>query len=114
MAQLLATRAAMVAAVPDECRPPLPLAHVSDVDADGVPCRLYRPWVGAPAPGVPNLDLSGRRPVPVLGVVPQPGPIRPGRGDDGPFLGDVRKLAVFDAAAIAGDQVAGALRTALA
>jgi acetyl esterase/lipase len=48
MAQLLATRASMVAAVPDECGPPPPLAHVSDVDADGVPCRLYRPWVGAP------------------------------------------------------------------
>lgn len=24
------------------------VAHVSDVDADGVPCRLYRPAVGAP------------------------------------------------------------------
>jgi acetyl esterase len=48
MAQLLATRAAIVGAVPVECGPPIPVAHVSDVDADGVPCRLYRPRTGTP------------------------------------------------------------------
>ncbi|GFJ85198.1 alpha/beta hydrolase [Phytohabitans houttuyneae] len=48
MAQLLATREAMVAAVDRECGPPTPVAQVSDVDADGVPCRLYVPVPGAP------------------------------------------------------------------
>ncbi|MEV7231393.1 alpha/beta hydrolase [Polymorphospora sp. NPDC051019] len=50
LAALAAGRAAMLAAVPAECGPPVPVASVSDVDADGVPCRLY-----APAPGVPVL-----------------------------------------------------------
>jgi acetyl esterase len=49
IAQLLATREAMVAAVERECGPPVPVAQVSDVDADGVPCRLYVPMPGAPA-----------------------------------------------------------------
>ncbi|MDQ7905586.1 alpha/beta hydrolase [Phytohabitans sp. ZYX-F-186] len=48
MAQLVATRDAMVAAVEVECGPPMPIAHVSDVDADGVLCRLYVPVPGAP------------------------------------------------------------------
>jgi acetyl esterase len=48
LAQLLATRAAMEAAVDQECGPPVPVAQVSDVDADGVPCRLYVPVPGAP------------------------------------------------------------------
>ncbi|BCB84617.1 alpha/beta hydrolase [Phytohabitans suffuscus] len=48
MAQLMATREAMVAAVDRECGPPIPVAHVSDVDAGGVPCRLYVPAPGAP------------------------------------------------------------------
>jgi acetyl esterase len=48
MAQLMATREAMVAAVDQECGPPIPVAQVSDVDADGVPCRLYVPVAGAP------------------------------------------------------------------
>jgi len=48
LAELMATRAAMLAAVDDECGPPVPVAHVSDVDADGVPCRLYVPAPGAP------------------------------------------------------------------
>jgi acetyl esterase len=48
LAQLVATRAAMVAAVDRECGPPIPVAQVSDVDADGVPCRLYVPAPGAP------------------------------------------------------------------
>ncbi|GAA4706403.1 alpha/beta hydrolase [Phytohabitans rumicis] len=48
MAQLLATRAAMEAAVDRECGPPAPVAEVSDVDANGVPCRLYVPAPGAP------------------------------------------------------------------
>lgn len=48
MAQLLATREAMLAAVDRECGPPIPAAQVSDVDADGVPCRLYVPVPGAP------------------------------------------------------------------
>jgi acetyl esterase len=48
MTQLRAVRAAMVAAVPQECGPPIPVAHVSDVDARGVPCRLCRPPAGAP------------------------------------------------------------------
>jgi acetyl esterase len=49
IAQLLATREAMVAAVERECGPPVPVPQVSDVDADGVPCRLYVPAPGAPA-----------------------------------------------------------------
>jgi acetyl esterase len=48
LAQLLATREAMVAAVDRECGPPVPVAQVSDVDAGGVPCRLYLPAPGAP------------------------------------------------------------------
>ncbi|BCB79457.1 hypothetical protein GCM10022251_71970 [Phytohabitans flavus] len=48
LAQLMASRAAMVAAVDRECGPPVPVAQVSDVDADGVPCRLYVPVPGAP------------------------------------------------------------------
>lgn len=47
---LATARSAMLAAVPAECGPPVPVARVSDVDADGVPCRLY-----VPAPGVPVL-----------------------------------------------------------
>jgi acetyl esterase len=48
MAQLLAARAGMEAAVDVECGPPIPVAQVSDVDAGGVPCRLYVPEPGAP------------------------------------------------------------------
>jgi acetyl esterase len=48
MAQLRATRAAMEAAIDQECGPPIPVDQVSDVDADGVPCRLYVPVPGAP------------------------------------------------------------------
>jgi acetyl esterase len=49
-AQLVAARAAMEAAVEAECGPQLPLPVVVDVDADGVPCRLY-----ATRPDVPVL-----------------------------------------------------------
>lgn len=48
MLALLASRAAMVAAVETECGPPIPVASVSDVDANGVPCRLYTSGVDAP------------------------------------------------------------------
>jgi acetyl esterase len=41
MARLVAARAAMEAAVDAECGPALPLPVVADVDAGGVPCRLY-------------------------------------------------------------------------
>jgi acetyl esterase len=50
MAQLAAARAAMEASVDVECGPALPLPVVVDVDADGVPCRLY-----ATRPDVPVL-----------------------------------------------------------
>jgi len=43
VAWLNATREAMVAAVPVECGPPAAGVPTSDLDADGVPCRLYRP-----------------------------------------------------------------------
>jgi acetyl esterase len=42
------TRAAMVEAVEAECGPALPLPVVVDVDADGVPGRLYARTVNAP------------------------------------------------------------------
>jgi acetyl esterase len=48
--QLAAARAAMEASVDVECGPGLPLPVVADVDADGVPCRLY-----ATRPDVPVL-----------------------------------------------------------
>jgi acetyl esterase len=48
-AELLAfVRAAMEEANEAECGPALPLPVVVDVDADGVPCRLYATRVGAP------------------------------------------------------------------
>jgi acetyl esterase len=43
MTQLVALRAELVEAVPVECGPPSPLVPVAEVDADAVPCRLYRP-----------------------------------------------------------------------
>ncbi|GAA0797631.1 alpha/beta hydrolase [Spirilliplanes yamanashiensis] len=46
--QLAALRAAMEAAVDAECGPELPLPVVVDVDADGVPCRLYATRADAP------------------------------------------------------------------
>ena len=48
MAQLAAVRSAMEAAVDTECGPVLPLPVVVDVDADGVPCRLYATRADAP------------------------------------------------------------------
>jgi acetyl esterase len=48
MAQLLAVRAAMDAAVEVECGPAIPLPVVADVDAGGVPCRLYANRPDAP------------------------------------------------------------------
>lgn len=41
-------RAAMEDAVDAECGPALPLPVVADLDADGVPCRLYARSVNAP------------------------------------------------------------------
>jgi acetyl esterase len=49
-AQLVVARAAMEASVEAECGPQVPLPVVVDVDADGVPCRLY-----ATRPDVPVL-----------------------------------------------------------
>ena len=46
--QLLFIRAAMEDAVDAECGPALPLPVVVDVDADGVPCRLYASRTDAP------------------------------------------------------------------
>jgi acetyl esterase len=46
--QLAFVRAAMEEANEAECGPALPLPVVVDVDADGVPCRLYATRVGAP------------------------------------------------------------------
>jgi acetyl esterase/lipase len=46
--RLEATRAAMEEAVDLECGPALPLPVVADVDADGVPCRLYATKPDAP------------------------------------------------------------------
>jgi acetyl esterase len=46
--QLRYTRAAMEDAVEAECGPALPLPVVVDLDADGVPCRLYARSVNAP------------------------------------------------------------------
>jgi acetyl esterase len=48
VAQLAAARAAMEAAVDAECGPGLPLPVVVDVDAAGVPCRLYATRADAP------------------------------------------------------------------
>jgi acetyl esterase len=50
LVQLEAMRAAMEASIEVECGPALPLPVVVDVDADGVPCRLY-----ATRPDVPVL-----------------------------------------------------------
>ena len=46
--QLKFVRAAMEESNDAECGPPLPLAVVVDVDADGVPCRLYATRPEAP------------------------------------------------------------------
>ncbi|MCU7723015.1 alpha/beta hydrolase [Actinoplanes sp. KI2] len=46
--QLKFARAAMEEAVDEECGPALPLPVVVDVDADGVPCRLYASRPDAP------------------------------------------------------------------
>ena len=46
--QLKFTRRAMEEAVDEECGPALPLPVVADVDADGVPCRLYASRPDAP------------------------------------------------------------------
>jgi len=46
--RLRATRAAMEEAVDVECGPAIPLPVVADVDADGVPCRLYATKPDAP------------------------------------------------------------------
>jgi acetyl esterase len=46
--QLVFARQAMEDAVEAECGPAIPLPVVVDVDADGVPCRLYAGRVGAP------------------------------------------------------------------
>jgi acetyl esterase len=46
--QVRLTRAAMEDAVEVECGPALPLPVVVDLDADGVPCRLYARAVNAP------------------------------------------------------------------
>jgi acetyl esterase len=46
--QVRLTRAAMEDAVEVECGPALPLPVVVDLDADGVPCRLYARSVNAP------------------------------------------------------------------
>jgi acetyl esterase len=47
-AQLLLARAAMEESVEAECGPAVPVAVVVDVDADGVPCRLYATRPDAP------------------------------------------------------------------
>jgi acetyl esterase len=46
--QLLSARKAMEEAVEAECGPAIPLPVVVDVDADGVPCRLYASRAGVP------------------------------------------------------------------
>ncbi len=46
--QLLFARRAMEESNEAECGPAIPLPVVADVDADGVPCRLYAGRVGAP------------------------------------------------------------------
>jgi acetyl esterase len=46
--RLLFARRAMEDAVDVECGPALPLPVVTDVDADGVPCRLYATRIDAP------------------------------------------------------------------
>jgi acetyl esterase len=46
--QLLFARRAMDEAVEAECGPAIPLPVVVDVDADGVPCRLYAAQTDAP------------------------------------------------------------------
>ncbi|WP_305789101.1 alpha/beta hydrolase [Symbioplanes lichenis] len=46
--QLLSVRRAMEEAVEAECGPAIPLPVVVDVDADGVPCRLYASRAGVP------------------------------------------------------------------
>ena len=46
--QLKFARRAMEEAVDEECGPALPLPVVADVDADGVPCRLYASRPDAP------------------------------------------------------------------
>lgn len=48
MTQLKAMRAAMDDAVEVECGPAIALPVVTDVDADGVPCRLYATRADAP------------------------------------------------------------------
>jgi acetyl esterase len=47
-AQLAFARQAMEDTVEAECGPAIPLPVVVDVDADGVPCRLYASRAGAP------------------------------------------------------------------
>jgi acetyl esterase len=49
MGAVLAERAAMLAAVDHDGGPPIPLPVVADVDADGVPARLYAARADAPA-----------------------------------------------------------------
>jgi acetyl esterase len=49
MASILAGRAGTLAAVERDCGPAIALPVVTDVDADGVPCRLYATQTGAPA-----------------------------------------------------------------
>jgi acetyl esterase/lipase len=48
MGAVLAERAAMLAAVDHDGGPPIPLPVVTDVDASGVPCRLYATRAGVP------------------------------------------------------------------
>lgn len=49
---LAADRAAAIAATPELCGPPLPVAHVADLDVAGVPCRVMSP---APAVRLPTV-----------------------------------------------------------
>jgi acetyl esterase len=51
---LVAVRRSMVDAVPDEVGPGRPLPYVADVDAGGVPARLYRP-VADPGVALPTV-----------------------------------------------------------
>jgi acetyl esterase len=59
LAEIQADRAAMDAAAPALTGPPIPVPIVADVDAGGVPCRLYDPRNGHGAPVVVYLHGGG-------------------------------------------------------
>jgi len=59
LAEVVADRVEMDASAPALTGPPIPVPVVADIDADGVPCRLYDPRNGHGAPVVVYLHGGG-------------------------------------------------------